>query len=81
MLDVPRTSTDLTPTSLARLFCPAEAPRFLLHMTRYVSSSGVTIVSAYLSLLQIYGPGGQDVFTDGDGPILVYRASPHLSIN
>ena len=23
--------------------------------------------------LQIVGPGGQDVFTDGDGPILVYH--------
>ena len=23
--------------------------------------------------LQIYGPGGQDLMTDNDGPILVYR--------
>lgn len=27
------------------------------------------------SLFKIYGPGGQDVFTDSDGPILVYRKS------
>ena len=25
------------------------------------------------SSLQIYGPGGQDLMTDNDGPILVYR--------
>ena len=26
--------------------------------------------------LQIYGPGGQDLMTDNDGPILVYRKRP-----
>ncbi|KAF9534495.1 secreted arabinase [Crepidotus variabilis] len=56
----------------------------------YVDKSGVALTSAGGTLLlgthdKIYGPGGQDLMTDGDGPILIYHyyttGLPQLGIN
>ncbi|KAF9027520.1 glycoside hydrolase family 43 protein [Hymenopellis radicata] len=44
----------------------------------YVDASGVALTAGGGTLVlgthgNIYGPGGQDIMTDGDGPILVYH--------
>lgn len=49
----------------------------------YKDKAGVALTSGGGTLVlagsgSVKGPGGQDVFQDGDGPILVYRKScPH----
>ncbi|KAI0785423.1 glycoside hydrolase family 43 protein [Irpex lacteus] len=56
----------------------------------YTDQSGVALMSGGGTLVlgthdNIYGPGGQDLFTDGDGPILVYHyytsSGSYLGIN
>ena len=44
----------------------------------YVDASGTALTAGGGTLVlethdSIYGPGGQDLMTDNDGPILVYR--------
>ena len=47
----------------------------------YVDADGVALEDGGGTLVLethdgIYGPGGQDLMTDNDGVVLVYRASP-----